>query len=110
MMPQATMSQATMPRTMHKPALAAGNDNLANFSAMTAKLGIDPTPASLPGAMPAAWPTGVSLLAQAIDACQRCETTEVCGDWLARAPARIAKAPAFCPNAETFETIKRDER
>jgi len=36
--------------------------------------------------VPAAWPTGVSQLAQAIDACQRCEPGQVGMDWLARAP------------------------
>jgi len=30
--------------------------------------------------VPAAWPTGVSQLAQAIDACQRCGTESVCAD------------------------------
>ena len=36
--------------------------------------------------VPAAWPTGVSQLAQAIDACQRRELGEGGIDWLGRAP------------------------
>jgi hypothetical protein len=32
--------------------------------------------------VPAAWPTGVSQLAQAVDACQRCEPGQVGMDWL----------------------------
>ncbi len=34
--------------------------------------------------VPAAWPTGVSQLAQAVDACQRCEPGQVGMDWLTR--------------------------
>jgi hypothetical protein len=56
---------------------------------------------------PAAWPTGVSLLAQAVDACQRCDATDVCSDWLVRAPKAISKAPAFCPNASEFARVKK---
>jgi hypothetical protein len=32
--------------------------------------------------VPAAWPTGVSQLAQAVDACQRCQPGEARTDWL----------------------------
>ncbi len=55
---------------------------------------------------PAAWPTGVSLLAQLVDACQRCDATEVCDDWLARAPGSIDAPPPFCPNAEALKRAK----
>lgn len=34
-------------------------------------------------ARPAAWPTGVSLLAQMVDACQRCDATDDCDDRMA---------------------------
>ncbi|MCF8476660.1 MAG: hypothetical protein K9G60_06495 [Pseudolabrys sp.] len=34
---------------------------------------------------PANWPTGVSLLAQMVDACQRCDTADVCNIWQTRA-------------------------
>jgi len=44
--------------------------------------------------VPAAWPTGVSPLAQAVDACQRRDTGEV--DWLARAQVNRAAA-GFLP-------------
>ena len=55
----------------------------------------------------AAWPTGVSLLAQMIEVCQRCEADEACGDWLARAPKQIATPPAFCPNADALKKAKQ---
>jgi hypothetical protein len=35
--------------------------------------------------VPAAWPTGVSQLAQAVDACQRSDPGQVGTDWLLRA-------------------------
>ncbi len=38
--------------------------------------------------VPAAWPTGVSQLAQAVDACQRSEPGQGGMGWLPRAPAR----------------------
>lgn len=54
-----------------KPMLASMNsfatrsqpDPLANMAKMTDKLSL----------VPAAWPTGVSALALAVEACQRCE-------------------------------------
>jgi hypothetical protein len=49
----------------------------------------------------------VSLLAQMVDACQRCEATEVCNDWLARAPKAIAAVPPFCPNADALTQAKK---
>jgi hypothetical protein len=57
-------------------------------------------------ATPAAWPLGISHLAQALDACQRCDTGVVCADWLKRAPAALAAAPAFCPNKTVFDRAK----
>ena len=58
-------------------------------------------------ASPASWPSGVSLLAQMVDACQRGETAEVCSDWLARAPDSIVLPPAFCPNADALARVRR---
>jgi len=55
----------------------------------------------------ASWPTGVSLLAQAIASCQRCEAGEVCTDWQVRAPKAIEVPPAFCPNAPEFKRAKK---
>jgi hypothetical protein len=78
--------------------LYSGPGNLRNLSAMTARLGLDTAPA--------AWPAGVSLLAQVIDACRRCNTGELCSDWLARTPAPVAVAPDFCPNAGAFKQAK----
>jgi hypothetical protein len=58
--------------------------------------------------VPAAWPTGVSQLALAVEACQRCDASEVCTDWLVRAPQRIATPPAFCPNAAALTRAKQE--
>jgi len=69
------------------------------MAALTSRLGLD--------TVVAAWPTGVLQLAQAVVACQRCEAGEVCTDWLARAPAEIDVAPAFCPNVPEFKRPKR---
>lgn len=55
----------------------------------------------------AAWPTGISQLALAVQACQRCEADAVCTDWLARAPNKIVTPPAFCPNAATLARAKQ---
>ena len=74
-------------------------DAVRNMAAMTERLGLSTAPA--------AWPTGVSLLAQAVASCQRCEAAEVCADWLARAPKAIEAPPAFCPNAGEFKRAKR---
>ena len=46
----------------------------------------------------AAWPTGVSPLAQAVGACQRRDTREV--DWLAR--AQFNRVAVFGPNRRVF--------
>ena len=74
-------------------------DNLRNMAQMTERLGV--------GTAPASWPSGVSLLAQAVDACQRCDAGNVCADWLARAPNSIQLPPQFCANAETFKQVKK---
>jgi len=74
-------------------------DHVPNMAAMTSRLGLV--------TVAAAWPTGVSHLAQAVVACQRCEAGEVCTDWLARAPAEIDVAPAFCPNVSEFKRAKQ---
>jgi hypothetical protein len=47
--------------------------------------------------VPAAWPTGVSALAQAVDACQRSDSEQVSKDWLARAQSNRAAA-GFLPS------------
>jgi hypothetical protein len=42
--------------------------------------------------VPAAWPSGVSALAQAVDACQRTDSEQVSTNWLARAQSNRAAA------------------
>ena len=74
-------------------------DTVRNMAAMTERLGL--------ATVPAAWPTGVPQLAQAIGVCQCCDASEVCSDWLVRAPDRLAMPPAFCPNASTFARAKK---
>ncbi|HVZ54648.1 MAG TPA: DUF6455 family protein [Pseudolabrys sp.] len=76
-------------------------DAVRNMAAVTEKLGLSTA------GKPAAWPTGVSLLAQAIASCQRCDAGEVCADWLVRAPKTIEVPPAFCPNAPEFKRAKK---
>ena len=76
-----------------------------NLAEMSRRLGIAPVQPQA-AASPATWPTGVSLLAQMVDACQRCDAEPVCDDWLARAPDRIAVPPAFCPNAGALKKAK----
>jgi hypothetical protein len=49
--------------------------------------------------VPAAWPAGVSNLAQALNACQHGERGAVCGDWLAATPNAMALPVAFFPHA-----------
>jgi hypothetical protein len=83
--------------TMFKP-LKNQSAPAANLAAMSDRL-------DLP-AVPAAWPAAVSPLARAIERCQGCDTVEVCNDWLARAPAKIASPPVFCPNAEALILAK----
>ncbi len=70
-----------------------------NIAVMSDRLGLP--------SVPAAWPTGVSQLALAVEACQRCEADAVCTDWLARAPDKIAAPPAFSPNAATLMRAKQ---
>ncbi|MFN3658911.1 MAG: hypothetical protein ACK4UO_16810 [Pseudolabrys sp.] len=72
-----------------------------NMAAVTDKLGLSTTPA--------AWPSSVSRLALAIDACQGYDTTETCHDSMVRAPKAIKTLPAFRPNAAEFARNKADK-
>jgi len=73
-------------------------DHVSNMAAMTERLGV--------ATVPAAWPQGVSQLARAVAACQRCDSATVCTDWLARAPASLDVPPAFCPNEAIFKASR----
>ena len=55
---------------------------------MAAKVGFD---------TPAAWPVGVSLLAQAVDACQRCDAADPSGGQFVRASKAIRVSPDVRP-------------
>lgn len=92
----------SLPRPVSSSAYPAGR-----LADMADRLGIESNQAPRAAASPAAWPTGVSLLAQMIEVCQRCDADEACGDWLARAPKKIATPPAFCPNADALKKAKQ---
>ena len=47
-----------------------------------------------------------SDLRAAVSSCQSCGADQVCQDWLVRAPECVDKAPAFCPNAELFASVR----
>ena len=93
---QANMQRVSKYQAAGSPKVS--RDHVSNMAAMTARIGIS--------TVPAAWPQGVSQLARAIDACQRCDTATVCTDWLRRAPDSIDLPPEFCPNAATFKATK----
>ena len=78
----------------------AGSDRVGTIADVSMRLGLTAP------AVPAAWPTGVSQLAQAIEACQSCDTAVVRTDWLARAPSVFKTPPAFCTNADGLARAK----
>lgn len=80
------------------PARTPARDNLCNMTAMTEKLGLS--------VVPAAWPTNVAQLGQAISRCERCDAGQVCADWLARTSKAVAMPPRFCPNERLFAQAK----
>ncbi len=47
-----------------------------------------------------------SDLRLAVTNCQSCSADQACQEWLVRAPENIDRAPAFCPNAELFATVR----
>ena len=93
------MIQSKKDQAMLTSAPQPNPDHARNMGAMTERLGLNTAPA--------AWPTGVSLLAQAVDACQRCDADTMCTDWLARAPKAVAAPPAFCSTGPRFKLAKR---
>jgi hypothetical protein len=64
---------------MFAPKPKANRDQVRIMKSVTGSHGL--------ATVPAAWPTGVSQLAQAVDACQRSEPGHMGMDWLARAPS-----------------------
>jgi hypothetical protein len=71
----------------------------ANLADMVARSGLRTVAAN--------WPTGIARLGFAVTACERCDATEVCDDWLARAPQALGDVPPFCPNAGALRAAKR---
>ncbi len=49
------------------------------------------------------------FLASALPTCQVCSCDEKCHEWLMWAPARLPRAPGFCPNAQLFSWAKDDQ-
>ena len=47
-----------------------------------------------------------SDLRAAVTKCQSCTADQPCQEWLTRAPEYIDRAPAFCPNAELFASVR----
>ena len=77
--------------------LNAGADNLAD---MASRAGVS--------TVAAAWPSeGLGHLGLMVSACERCDATEVCRDWLVRAPASISNVPPFCPNADGLAAARK---
>jgi hypothetical protein len=72
----------------------ASTDSVGNIADMG-------KPLHLP-AVAAAWPAGVSQLAQAVDACQRSDSAAVSTDWLAHALSVLRTPPTFSSNADEF--------
>lgn len=95
------MVRSAKDKPMLPGAPKASPDHVPNMAAMTGRLGLN--------TVPAAWPTGVSQLALAINTCQRCDAFDVCNDWLVRAPSKIETPPAFCPNAAEFKRVKKNQ-
>jgi hypothetical protein len=48
-------------------------------------------------------------MAAAAEACEACRVGDECHDWLGRAAATLYKAPGFCPNAERFAALAKEE-
>lgn len=63
------------------PAQPAQSEPVRNLPALAERHDL----VSIPAAIPAAWPTGASQLAIAIDVCHRTNDVEVRHDWVAAA-------------------------
>jgi Family of unknown function (DUF6455) len=95
----ATMIRFYKPQTKTEGSPPEYTDTVRNMAKMSERLGLS--------TVPAAWPASISQLAQAIDACQRCDADELCNDWLARAPQIVKLPPEFCPNAAELNRAKQ---
>jgi hypothetical protein len=75
---------------------------LGNMRMMLERVGIDPVAFSLQDRG--------RYLAAAMPACQECACDQACHDWLVLIgpETRLERAPAFCPNAQTFAWAKQD--
>jgi hypothetical protein len=69
-----------------------------NMCAMLDRLGLD-TSALAHGRL-------ASDLRLAVTNCLSCRADQTCQEWLVRAPENIDRAPAFCPNAELFASVR----
>lgn len=78
------------------------NQPAANLGEMAARIGVR--------TVTAAWPTGFAHLGFAVTACERCDATEVCTEWLSRAPKALGDVPPFCPNAGELNAARRKTR
>jgi hypothetical protein len=83
-------------QSVHTPAM----DRFTKLQPLPAASHGEPDTARRQKNVPAAWPAGVSQLAQTVNACQRRGTNDA--DWLARASNSIVPAPAFRPNGRAF--------
>jgi hypothetical protein len=82
-----------------KPMQSPLNASAANLADMASRAGVR--------TVAAAWPTGIARLGVMVTACERCDATEACRDWLARAPGSIASVPPFCPNAGALNAARK---
>lgn len=74
------------------------NASAANLADMANRAGVR--------TVAAAWPTGLAHLGMMVSACEGCDATEVCRDWLVRAPGAVTIVPPFCPNAADLNAAR----
>jgi len=83
-----------------KPMQSPLNTSAANLADMASRAGVS--------TVAAAWPSeGIAHLGVMVTACERCDATEACRDWLARAPSSIASVPPFCRNAGALNAARK---
>jgi hypothetical protein len=83
-----------------KAMLSPLNAGAANLADMANRAGVQ--------TVAAAWPSeGLGHLGLMVTACERCDATDVCRDWLARAPRTIQHVPPFCPNVGGLNAARK---